>query len=159
MKEKKYVKNKDLAKILYDLYENYFNRYDVLRITTDVTKEQYKKYSCCHISEEEIWAYDNNIFFMGSAHISILDKSREWYVGKHSFISNLFLPVYRIENNIFKKETIYNEELHSFIIDKNLGKGVFVNIKELKKWKGTDSERINEKDAYKLLENLKHFFN
>lgn len=149
------IKNKDMAVILYDLYNTSFNR---LNVSMVVTEKQQKKYECCNVTKEEIWVHENGLTYLAdSLRISVIDSSREWAIGKRTFLLQIFKPAYKIVIDNCEEKIVYNTELDDFILKNNLGQGVFANESEMKKWLITDHENVSAKDAYKLVENVRAF--
>ena len=138
------LKNKEMAKILYDLYSNFRD--------TEVTLDQRKKYQFCNITTEEIWAIENSSVFCSD--ITTIDLERELVVTRRSFLLNLFMPFYPQKRD---NEIVYNYDFDKFIIKNGLGHGIFDTVSDLEKWVKFDYEDMLEEDAEVLVSNLKEF--
>lgn len=92
----KYLKIKDGAKILYHLYDNYFNRlmfketYVPLYLTRK-QKERFKQYD--FLTNEEIWAYDNGVISLPDKD---LDSEREKPFSKKDFLEKTIAPLVEV---------------------------------------------------------------
>jgi len=146
----RYLKNKECAEWLYDLYKKYFNRmYDL-----SVSPEQRKKYNDYSITEKEIAIYENHILFISDESlIYVFEKAREWSVSKFTFLLKVAMPIYEMVKG---KNPKNNDELYEFIIEIGIGKGVFSNCSQLKKW--FQEEKLTQKEAEKIVNNIEDFF-
>lgn len=160
-----YLRYKDCAKILYNLYQDCFNRYVEIAVPMEVEENERKKFfllcSNGRISDEEIWAYSKKVMELSTydsetfTYTNIQDLKREWKVEKREFLSVIFSPVCRFFLN--KKQVYTKKEVIEFILAKNLGEGIFENKGYLREWL-RQSKYIEIDDAEKLASNIKKFF-
>lgn len=151
-----YLKLKDCAKILYDLYEDVFNRYDFLKVQLENKQiEQFSTFD--FLTKEEIWAYSNKLVFLpiDEPYLARLDDLREGKIAKQSFVLMVAIPVYRI--CISSDPLVFTKEVNKFAIENSFFNGIFSNEEE-RKWFCFECESIRTKDAEKIVENIKQFF-
>lgn len=149
---REYLTNKDCAKILYNLYDDFFNRSKVI-VSTDVTSIQ----ACKNVTREEIWAYSSGIIFLSCDTLKsdMIEKMRNWSVLKRQFLLMIFNPVFKA---VYGKECKYTEELDEFILKNNLCKGIFENEEGMRKWLTFEAESIRVEDAKKIVQNVIKFW-
>lgn len=152
----RYLKEKDCAKILYNLYEKYYNQMETELVPMTTTGKFFSKYSgFANLSQEEVWAYENGIIFSESLDLYTLNTRREWTVSKHAFLRMVCLPIYSI---VFPEETMQLDDMFDYIIQKNLGNGIFEIRDAMTDWLMFESESVRRKDAEKIAENIKDLF-
>lgn len=146
---REYLTNKDCAKILYNLYDDFFNRSKLI-VSTDVqaTKD---------VSKEELWAYTKGIIFVScdTLKCNMFEKIREQNVEKRYFLLMVFNPLFEA---VYGKKCQYTEKLDEFILENQLGKGIFENGEEMHKWLTFEAESIPVEDAKKIVQNVMKFW-
>lgn len=161
-----YLMYKDCPKILYNLYRDWFNEFSESAVSLEVSEEEREKvFLLCSsrisdISDEEIWAYSKKVMDMPNfdpetfTYTNILELKRGWNVGKQEFLNMAFIPMVKI---LLYYKTFQKKKLGKFILSENLGKGIFENKAQLRKWL-RQSEKIEIDDAEKLVSNIEEFF-
>lgn len=149
---REYLTNKDCAKILYNLYDDFFNRSKLI-VSTDVTDVQATK----DVSKEELWAYTKGIIFVScdTLKCNMFERIRKWNVGKRSYLLMVFNPLFEA---MYDKKCIYTEKLDEFILENQLGAGIFRDKESLKKWLTFEAESIRVEDAKKIVQNVIKFW-
>lgn len=146
-----YLKRKDCAKILSDLYVQCFNWVRDVSIPGC----QLGKYYGTSLTFEEIWAYEREIFFLEDSNPNILQMKREWNVEKRSYLLMVFNPLFEA---MYDKKCIYTEKLDEFILENQLCKGIFEDREKMSKWLTFEAESIHVEDAKKIVQNVMKFW-
>lgn len=154
-----YLKNKDCAQLLVELYKNCFNwsgNKEIHKPTTEVTEEQRKKYcDSAQVTDEEILAYDNKLIYISDENfLNRLDVVRERTISKKNFVYMFFYPTYHFFLHQ-SSECIGVHDLEIFAAQNGLFEGVIKG--DVKDWMAFEAETIRKKDAEKIVENIKNF--
>ena len=153
------LKNKDYAKILYDLYRDNFNRVSLFSsVPTIVSQKQKERYEFCGpLCDEEVWAYENGLIFLSDeGPLNIVDMAREWPVNKHTFLIGIFLPLYQIQMKL-ENHNIPNEVIEEFIIETGICKELFQEEYAKKRWFSYETE-ISIQDAEKIVDSFQEYW-
>ena len=141
------LKNKDCAKILYNLYKREFCR---LNIPIDVTREKRKRYSSSFVTDEEISMYSSQVMYISDEYFdNYLDIIRERSVEKKPFFLMVIKPTYEIAKK--PKETIYVEDLEKFAKENKLLEGLDATFLQ------NPVDPIQVEEAERIVENIKSF--
>lgn len=125
------LKIKDGAKILYNLYKDYFNRlgnkeiYVSLELTKK-QKEEFWQYAC--LTNEEIWVYANRIINLSERNV-LLERENDF--SKMLFLNAVVSPLLKVFIPKGKQYTVKTFILCNRIDDMaHLSQGKFITVQD-----------------------------
>lgn len=112
----KYLKTKDCAKILYNLYKNYFDRLanKAIFVPMEITPKQEEEFQKYALMPEEIWAYSNGVIDLPHCDLAI---KREESFEKELFLNAIISPLIKVFSPKDKQFTVEEFILENHLCD------------------------------------------